>query len=233
MFNTALLWYSFQVSHSSGGIMDISIFMESFKDNLLSLFNDNLLFLGIQGSYGRGEAKETSDIDPVIILQQCGKDELLRYRAYIDTLPERDILCGFVSSIDELRSWESADRAQLILDTKPVYRDFAELCPRITSDDIRRAVLQGACAIYHATSHNILHAKDWSILPELYKSSRFTIRMKHYLLTGVYVSAFRELTAVVDEEERTILEAQDPSTEDDAFMLLEWTSKTMRNINTD
>ena len=213
--------------------MDISIFMESFKDNLLSLFNDNLLFLGIQGSYGRGEAKETSDIDPVIILQHCGKDEILRYGSYIDTLPEKDILCGFISSIDELRAWESADRAQLILDTKPVYRDLAELCPRITSDDIRRAVQQGVCAIYHASSHNILHARNWSVLPELYKSTRFTIRMKHYLQTGVYVSAFRELTAVVDEEEKTILEAQDPSTEDDAFMLLEWASKTMRNINTD
>ena len=211
--------------------MDISIFMESFKDNLLSLFNDNLLFLGIQGSYGRGEAKETSDIDPVIILQQCGKDDILRYRAYIDTLPEKDILCGFISSIDELRAWESADRAQLILDTKPVYRDLAELCPRITSDDIRRAVQQGACAIYHASSHNILHARDWSVLPELYKSTRFTIRMKHYLQTGVYVSAFRELTAVVDEEEKTILEAQDPSTEDDAFMLLEWASATMKDIS--
>ena len=107
--------------------MDISIFMESFKDNLLALFNDNLLFLGIQGSYGRGEAKETSDIDPVIILHQRGKNEILRYRSYIDTLPEKNILCGFVSSIDELRAWESADRAQLILDTKPVYRDLAEL----------------------------------------------------------------------------------------------------------
>ena len=213
--------------------MDISIFMESFKDNLLSLFNDNLLFLGIQGSYGRGEAKETSDIDPVIILQQCGKDDILRYRVYIDTLPEKDILCGFVSSIDELRAWESADRAQLILDTKPVYRDLAELCPQITRDDIRRAVQQGACAIYHASSHNILHARNWSILPEFYKSARFTIRMKHYLLTGVYVSAFRELTAVVDGEEKTILETQDPSTEDDAFMLLEWASDTMKEINTD
>ena len=90
----------------------------------------------------------------------------------------------------------------------------------------------GACAIYHASSHNILHARNWSVLPELYKSTRFTIRMKHYLQTGVYVSAFRELTAVVDEEEKTILEAQDPSTEDDAFMLLEWASKAMRNINT-
>ena len=142
-------------------------------------------------------------------------------------------LCGFVSSIDELGAWESADRAQLILDTKQVYKDLGELCPRITRDDIRRAVQQGTCAIYHASSHNILHARNWLILPELYKSARFTIRMKHYLQTGVYVSAFRELTAVVDEEERMILEAQNSSTEDDAFMLLEWASKAMRNINTD
>ena len=213
--------------------MDISIFMESFKENLLHLFGDNLLFLGLQGSYGRGEAKETSDIDPVIILQQCGRDEILKYRDYIDTLPEKYILCGFISSIDELRAWESADRAQLILDTKPVYRDLAELCPQITSDDIRRAVLQGACTIYHASSHNILHARNWSILPELYKSSRFTIRMKHYLQTGVYVSAFRELTAVVDEEEKAILEVQNPDTENDAFILLKWASKTIKAINSD
>ena len=187
--------------------MDINSFMESFKENLLNLFNDNLLFLGLQGSYGRGEAKESSDIDPVIILRQCG-------------------------SSDELRAWESADRAQLILDTKPLYGELTPLCPEITHDDILRAVQQGACAIHHASSHNILHARDWSILPELYKSARFTIRMKHYLDTGVYVSAFKELFAVVNEEEKMILEAQDPSTEDDAFMLLEWASETMRNINT-
>ena len=118
--------------------MDINSFMESFKENLLSLFGDSLLFIGLQGSYGRGEAKETSDIDPVIILKQCRKDELLRYRDYIDTLSEKDILCGFVSSIDELRAWESADRAQLVLDTRPLYGNLEGLCPQITGDDIRR-----------------------------------------------------------------------------------------------
>ena len=211
--------------------MDINVFMESFKENLLRIFGDNLLFLGLQGSYGRGEAKETSDIDPVIILRPCGKDELLRYRAYIDTLNEKDILCGFVSSIDELKAWESADRAQLILDTKPVYRDLAELCPQITMDDIKRAVQQGGCAIYHASSHNILHARDWSVLPELYKSARFTIRMKHYLQSGVYVPAFRELSSIANEEEKMIIDAQNPDTENDAFILLEWASETMKEIN--
>ena len=52
--------------------------------NLLRLFGYDLLFLSLQGSYGRGEAKETNDIDSVIILLQCGKDEILKYRAYID-----------------------------------------------------------------------------------------------------------------------------------------------------
>ena len=56
--------------------------------------------------------------------------------------------------------------------------------------------------------------------------------MKHYLRTGVYVSAFREFTAVVDEEEKAILETQNSDTENDAFILLEWASKAMRNINT-
>ena len=210
--------------------MDINSFMESFKENLLNLFNDNLLFLGLQGSYGRGEAKEPSDIDPVIILRHCGKAELLRYRSYIDTLPEKDILCGFVSSSDELRTWESADRAQLILDTKPLYGELTPLCPEITHDDIINAVLQGACAIHHASSHNILHARNWSILPELYKSARFTIRMKHYLGTGIYVSAFRDLIGVVNDKERTILEARNPDTEEDAFTLLEWASNTMKDM---
>ena len=210
--------------------MDINSFMESFKEDLLSFFGDNLLFLGLQGSYGRGEAKETSNIDPVIILRHCGKDEILKYRAYMDTLPEKDILCGFISSIDELRAWESGDRAQLVLDTRPLYGNLEGLCPQITGDDIRRAVQQGACAIYHASSHSILHARNWSILPELYKSARFTIRMKHYLQTGVYVSAFRELIAVIDKEDKAILEAQNPDTENEAFMLLEWASKTMRDI---
>ena len=213
--------------------MDIDIFMESFKADLLRLFGGDLLFLGIQGSYGRGEAKATSDIDPVIILRHCGKDELLKYRAYIDTLPEKDILCGFVSSIDELRAWESSDRAQLILDTKPIYNNLARLCPCITWEDIRRAVRQGACATYHAISHDILHARDWSILPGLYKSARFTIRMNHYLRSGIYVSAFRELLDVVDEEERSILGILDPNTEEEAFLLLGWASNTIREISAD
>ena len=50
----------------------------------------------------------------------------------------------------------------------------------------------------------MLHAGNWSILPELYKSAGFTIRMKHYLQAGVYVSAFRDLIAVITKRKGKI-----------------------------
>ena len=165
--------------------MDIAAFMESFGLGLGSLFGDGLLFLGLQGSHGRGEACESSDIDPVVILEKCGRDELLRYRSFIDSLPEKDIICGFVASVDELDAWDGADRACLILDTRPVIGNLASLCPAVTVDDIKKAVLQGACAIFHASSHNILHARDWSMLPDLYKSVRCSVYSSPVLVDNI------------------------------------------------
>lgn len=119
--------------------MDICIFMKSCKESLLRLFGDNLLFLGLQGSYARGEAKETSDIDLVAILQKCGKEELLKYRTYIDSLPEKDIICGFIACLDVLRSWDGADRAQLVLDTNlsiKILQSYVLQSPKMISEEL-------------------------------------------------------------------------------------------------
>lgn len=208
--------------------MDIKGFIEVFQEGTVSLFGSNLLFLGLQGSHGRGEATAGSDIDPAIILSRCGRKELLAYRAFIDSLPEKEIICGFVSSLDELRAWDSADRAQLILDTIPIHGSLASLVPPVTEEDVRRAVLQGSCAIYHAASHCLLHERDWTMITGLYKSARFTIRMRHYLMTGKYIHAFRDLAGMVSDEERRMLTGKEASSEEDAFCLLEWASRVMQ-----
>lgn len=56
--------------------------------------------------------------------------------------------------------------------------------------------------------------------------------MKNYFHTGIYISAFRDLASVVDEGEKTILETNYPNTEDEAFILLEWASDTIKEIGT-
>ena len=42
--------------------------MDEFLQALDRAFGERVWFVGLQGSYGRGEATETSDIDVVVIL---------------------------------------------------------------------------------------------------------------------------------------------------------------------
>ena len=48
-------------------MVNIDTWMEGFLSRLKETFGPRLLFLGLQGSYGRGEANEDSDIDVVCV----------------------------------------------------------------------------------------------------------------------------------------------------------------------
>lgn len=56
----------------------------------------------LQGSYGRGEATETSDIDAVVILDELTVTDIQTYSIMLDTLPYRELICGFLSGKDEI-----------------------------------------------------------------------------------------------------------------------------------
>ena len=44
-------------------MIDITVWMQNFLQTLNKTFENRVWFVGLQGSYGRGEATETSDID--------------------------------------------------------------------------------------------------------------------------------------------------------------------------
>lgn len=46
-------------------MIDITNWIQSFLQVLNEVFANRVWFVGLQGSYGRGEATETSDIDVV------------------------------------------------------------------------------------------------------------------------------------------------------------------------
>ena len=48
-------------------MIDINFWMGAFLQKLNIVFANRVWFVGLQGSYGRGEATETSDIDVVVI----------------------------------------------------------------------------------------------------------------------------------------------------------------------
>lgn len=59
---------------------------------LKKTFGDRIYFVGLQGSYGRGEATEASDIDLVVILDKLTVDDIKIYSNMIDTLPSGAVI---------------------------------------------------------------------------------------------------------------------------------------------
>ena len=57
-------------------MIDISAWMNTFLKALNDTFGDRVWFVGLQGSYGRGEATQTSDIDVVVILNASSAKDI-------------------------------------------------------------------------------------------------------------------------------------------------------------
>ena len=188
-------------------MIDIKNWMNTFLDALNTTFSDRVWFVGIQGSYGRGEATETSDIDVVVILDELSAKDIQAYNNMLDTLPHRELICGFVSGKKEILNWEPSDLFQFYYDTTPIKGSLDELLAVIDEASIDRAIKIGACNIYHGCVHNMLHEKSKDILKGLYKSASFVVQAIAFKQTGNYIKHLKDLLGVVSYDEQAIVEA--------------------------
>ena len=186
-------------------MVEINTWMKNFLSTLENHFAQRVWFVGLQGSYGRGEATETSDIDIVVILDELNVDDIQTYNQMLDTLPNRDLICGFLSGKRELLLWEPSDLFQFYYDTKPIIGSLDALIPLLDQSAVERAIKIGACNIYHGCVHNMLHEKSEDVLKALYKSASFVLQAITFTRTGKYISHQSEVLPFVDEEEKVII----------------------------
>ena len=173
---------------------------------LNEVFGDHIWFVGLQGSYGRDEATESSDIDIVVIFDEMSVSDIRKYASVLDILPHRELICGFVSGKNEIMNWEPSDLFQFYYDTRPIKGSLEELLPLIDTEAVDRAIKTGACNIYHGCVHNMLHEKSDEILKGLYKSATFVIQAICFRQTGNYISHLKDLVQNISAEERNIIE---------------------------
>ena len=187
-------------------MIDISSWMDNFVNVLETAFAGRLWFVGLQGSYARGEATEVSDIDAVVILDHFTVDDICAYGNVLDSLPHRELICGFISGKEEILNWDTADLFQFYHDTLPYRGSLDPLLSQITDDSVVRAIKMGAGNIYHGCVHNMLHGKSADALRGLYKSASFVVQAIAYLQTGEYFRRLDDLRPVVSPEERQIID---------------------------
>lgn len=189
-------------------MLPIQKWLTEYQKAVIKQFGARVQFIGLQGSYGRGEAAKDSDIDVVLILDSVSYTDLSVYSHLLDTLPERGKICGFLAGESELKAWDKSDLFQFCNDTTPILGSLKEITAAIQEEDVRRAVKMGACNLYHGCVHNAVHAKDSGVLKGLYKSAAFTLQAIAYLRNGVFVRKQAELSEHLAPEDRKVLETR-------------------------
>ena len=187
-------------------MIDINNWINTFLCALDNKFGDRVWFVGLQGSYGRGEATETSDLDIVVILDELSAADIQSYNAMLDTLTHRELICGFLSGKNEILNWDASDLFQFYHDTQAIKGSLDELLPRIDNAAVKRAIKIGVCNIFHACVHNMLHEKSDDILRGLYKSASFVVQAIIFQETGNYILHQKDLLQLSSPDEQIIVD---------------------------
>ena len=187
-------------------MVDITAWMNDFLQKLNHTFENRVWFVGLQGSFARGEATETSDIDTVVILDELSAMDVQNYNKMLNTLPYRELICGFLSGKDDIMNWEPSDLFQFCHDTTPIKGSLDEVLTLVDENAINRAIKIGACNIFHGCVHNMLHEKSEDILRGLYKSASFVVQAIVFKQTGKYIRHQKDMLKIVSPDERVIVE---------------------------
>lgn len=216
--------------------MDINIaqWMENLVEKLKTRFDERLAFVGLQGSRSRGEEREGSDIDTVVIIEDMTAEDVAAYKALIADMPHSQLACGFIASSDMLASWPRSDSINLVMDTKPVYGSLDFMDMSFSKEDARASAKAGASEIYHAICHALAFDNPplEDTVSACVKSAFFVMRSLRYAETGEYPASRKRMKEIASENERLLLEAYNEPVDFDTDVLVQKLSEYSRSIIT-
>ena len=187
-------------------MFDINVWLDIIIKKLQNEFEQRLLFVGLQGSYNRGEATQNSDIDLVVILDNLRFEDLKRYRLIIDSMPDKDKSCGFILGKDELQNWSKSDLFQFFYDTKSLYGNLKDIIQPPSIDEIKQSIKISSENLYHASIHSFVHSNNYvEDLQNLYKSTFFILQAKYFIETKKYIPTKIQLLELLNGIDRDIL----------------------------
>lgn len=193
-----------------------------FYEKLTAVFPGRLLFLGLQGSYRRGEQSPDSDLDIVVILNRVEYIDVIQYRQMLRELPEYPQPCGFFCGLKEFQAWPAYDRFSLIYDTEPYFGSLKQLVELPTLEDAGESVQIGAANLLHELTHRSIYGY---LSPEIalscLKMAKFLVIAQEFCRTGVYEARISVLETQCTGRSRRILAAlQEKSAPQDWVKLL-------------
>ena len=190
-------------------MFNIENYIQRLIDLLKQEFRLRLIYVGLQGSYLRGEANADSDIDVMVVIDDLQMSDLDQYRAVIQSLECADRSCGFICGKADLANWNPLEIYHLLHSTKDYYGNLRQLVPVYNDRDIQKFVKLSLNNLYHELCHRYVHGNRedlYAALPGLYKGVFFILQNIYYLKTGVFAMTKKELLTMLRDEDRAVME---------------------------
>ncbi len=188
---------------------DINNYCEKLKEELRLAFGERLCYMGLQGSYLRGEATDQSDIDIMVILDGLTVTDMDLYREILGKVGDSERACGFICSLEDMKNWNPLEICQLKFTTKDLHGTLADFLPVWTREDEVNYVKMSLNNLYHALCHSYIHGSRENLksnLPSLYKSAFFILQNTYYLKSGEFVLTKVELVEKLGGVDRDVME---------------------------
>lgn len=190
-------------------MIELDGYLSALQRELTGAFGSRLVYLGLQGSYLRGEAGPDSDLDVVVILDALGVSDLDTYRSILHRLPHGEKSCGFLCGREELARWNPLEICHLLHSTRDLLGNLSQLVPAYRREDVQNYCKLSLNNLYHLLCHSYVHgdpqtAGAWR--KEAYKGAFFILQNLHYLQTGHFPTSRADALSCLQGQDRAVLE---------------------------
>ncbi len=187
---------------------DLNEYLQKLISGCRSVFGTRLLYIGLQGSYLRGEANEDSDIDIMAVIDRFSVEDMDAYRDILEKIGNTEKSCGFICGRDELMRWNPLEICHLKHTTKDLYGSLSGLLPDSSREDEVNFVKISLGNLYHELCHRYIHEDhemNVSRFRGTCKSLFFLIQNMYYLESGAFINNKKDLKEAVSAEDRVML----------------------------
>ena len=221
-------------------MVNIESYISRLTELLQARFGGRLLYVGLQGSYLRGEATDDSDIDIMVILDELNVSDLDAYRGIIQSLEDYDKSCGFICGKADLANWNPLEIRNLLGSTRDYFGKLSDFAPPYSREDLRNFVKMSLNNLYHELCHRYIHAdarKNAAALPGTYKGVFFILQNLHCLRTGEFVGTKAELRQTLEGRDKAVLERAMAMKQAESFdfadsyaLIFDWCRDTLQTV---
>ena len=190
-------------------MFDLDGYLSDLISKCRTHFGDRLLYVGLQGSYLRGEAHEDSDIDVMLILDRLSVQDMDQYREILKEIGFYERSCGFICGRDELLRWNSLELCQLRHTTRDLFGVLTDYLPFATREDEVNYVKLSLGNLYHELCHRYIHAdreRNVAAFRGACKAVFFLMQNLHFLESGRFILTKKGLKEAVSAEDRRVLD---------------------------